>query len=137
MAEADLSIARSTATKRSDFERERIAVMDAFAQLEAVVARLNPSRIGASLGQRLEGLIGIIPPELHALASELNDVRNDMVHSNFRMIPGAPAYGIYLNFAKEALAYPVARMLTIDQHRALAREVKSLAAKILSRPPAK
>jgi hypothetical protein len=128
MADADPQIKQCQATTRKDFDAGRSQLLDSFARLESIASELlccTGSK--APFSQKLVSLSTILEPDLIDEARQLSEVRNDIVHSVFRMIPGSTAYAVYLNTTETNSPYPQARMLTIRQHKQLARDVKALA----------
>jgi hypothetical protein len=136
MAEADPQIRQAGSTTRKDFDRERSKLLDAFARLEMAVSELlGCAGNAASFGQKLERLSTILEPSLFEQASRLNDARNDVVHSVLRMIPGSPAYAIYLNTTDTKSSLPRPLMLTIKQHQQFVRDCETLGNEVRKKLP--
>lgn len=110
MAEADPSILQQNS--KHHFEAARSQLLDAFASLEVEISRKTPDS-----GSNAE-------------IKQVRSIRNDIVHSQLKMLPGNPACAIYLNSASVSDDAPLARMMTLDQHKGLIVRLKALTAKI-------
>lgn len=139
------SLADQTLAKRADFALARSDVLDAFAELEYIVAETalawapeKPNK-GATVGQKLEKLSAIMagPALSHERrkvlteaifeAQKLCEIRNDVVHSRLRLAVGDPHTCVYLNTRS---AEPVARVMSIQQHIDLAKQASEVTRRI-------
>lgn len=142
MADADPAIIADTRDKLHDFALARSAVLDAFAELEHIVAETAIAWAkeklgkGASLGQKLDKLEEIqagpalsherrkVLIEAVAEAQRICVIRNDVVHSRLRLAIGDPKTCVYLN---PRLTDAVARVMSVKQHADLAKTAIDLA----------
>jgi hypothetical protein len=110
MAEAYPKIARQNS--KQHFESARSQLLDAFAGLEVAIKRTSPDA------------------ESNAEIKKVRSIRNDLVHSQLKMLPGNPASAIYRNSAFATDEAPLARMMTLDQHKELMTRLKALTTKL-------
>jgi hypothetical protein len=110
MAEPDAKIPNQNS--KQHFESARSQLLDAFATLEVAIKRKTPD------------------VDSNAEIKKVRSVRNDLVHSQLKILPGKPAYAVYLNSALVGEEAPLARMMTLDQHKGLMTRLKALTAKI-------
>jgi len=141
------------------FDEKRCRILDAFAELEREVCdhllmhQKSAVRCASRpLGQKLKDLAALkasptLPKktksELERFASELTpllEVRADIVHAKRRGInfDGQPA-ALYLNASQADEAYPKARIMTLEKHDELIKEInqrtKALSALKPTPPP--
>jgi hypothetical protein len=127
------------------FQLARNDVLDAFAQVEASVISFICSRGGdvgcptRPLAQKLETLASLkagprlskakkqaISLEAQKLAATL-PVRADVVHSPLRIVTLDGIVALYVNASASNAQFPVARMLSLKQHYALAENAQAFA----------